>query len=344
MVAADGARLPLRIWPAVDASGAPITPWAVVVGLHGFDDYRAAFGLAGGYWARAGVTTYAYDQRGFGEAPGRGLWAGRGLMVADLRTVASLVRPRHPGAVLAVVGESMGGAVAVCAAADDPPAGVDRWVLDSPAVWGWGAQPPLNAAALWLLAHTLPARTLTAPSWLARRIHATDNVEELRRMGRDRRMIFSTRTDTTYGLVGLMQDARERIGRMRDPARALYLYGARDDLIPKAAAFHAAADLEAAGGRTAYYETGHHLLTRDLQRARVLGTCWPSCATPPRPCRPGRRPSPPRGGRFPRRACRDNVQGVGPPAVPIRPASRSPPMPLFDSTAFESHEGVHALP
>ncbi len=302
VIAADGARLPLQVWPAVDAYGVLVPPWAVVVGLHGFDDHHAAFGLAGSYWARGGVTTYAFDQRGFGAAPGRGLWAGRELMVADLRTVVALVRARHPRAVLAVVGESMGGAVAVCAASsDDPPPGVDRWVLDSPAVWGWGAQPPQNAAALWLMAHLLPGRTLSAPAWLARRIHATDNAEELRRMGRDRRMIFATRTDTTYGLVDLMQDARERIGKVRDPARTLYLYGGRDDLIPKAAAFHAAADLEAAGGRTAYYPGGHHLLVRDLRRARVLEDVLAFLRDPAAPL-PSEAPAIPRSERAERAA------------------------------------------
>ena len=266
-VSADGARLPMQVWPAVGVG----EPWAVIVGLHGIDDYAAAFTLPGPYWAARGVTTYAYDQRGFGRAPDRGVWGGEALLTGDLRTVVALVRARHPHAVLAVVGESMGGAVAIVAdASPDPPLGVDRWVLASPAVWGWGAQSPLNAVALWTAAHVAPGMLLTAPNWLARRIHASDNREELLRMGRDPNMIFATRVDTTYGLVNLMQSARERIGAMRDPADVLYLYGAHDDLVPKAAAVFAATALARAGGRTAWYAHGFHLLQRDLGRAQVL--------------------------------------------------------------------------
>ena len=271
LISFDGTRLPMSVWPARDAEGAPVEPWAVIVGLHGFNDYAAAFTLPGPYWAARGVSTYALDQRGFGRGPGRGLWFGEAAMTGDLRAAVSLVRARHPHAVLAVVGESMGGAVAICAAASpDPPAGVDRWVLAAPAVWGWGAQSPIEAAALWTAAQVDPAGKLQTPSWLSRRIHATDNVPELVRMGRDANMIFATRVDTTYGLVDLMQSAREKIGRMRDPAEVLYLYGARDDIIPKGAAFFAAAALERAGGRTAYYPGGHHLVQRDLDRAKVL--------------------------------------------------------------------------
>ncbi|MES2815512.1 MAG: alpha/beta fold hydrolase, partial [Pseudomonadota bacterium] len=115
----DGARLPFLRW-------GPEQPWAVIVALHGMNDYSAAFRLAGPAWAERGITTYAYDQRGFGAAPGRGIWAGEARMTRDLNTVVALVRARHPGAIVAVAGESMGGAVAISAFASDDPPAADR--------------------------------------------------------------------------------------------------------------------------------------------------------------------------------------------------------------------------
>jgi acylglycerol lipase len=267
LVSWDGARLPLEAWPAQDPSGAPTEPWAVIVGLHGMNDYRAAFTLPGPYWAARGVTTYAYDQRGFGSTAERGVWGGAGAMREDLRTACALLRARHPGAVLAVVGESMGGAVAITAFASAQPPDADRLVLAAPAVWGWREQGPLNSALLWAGAHVAPSSRVTAPEWLARRIWASDNVEELRRMGSDTRMIFATRIDTIYGLVGLMQDAADEVGAVRLPT--LYQYGAHDEIIPKAASLRAARQLRR-GGRSAYYRTGWHLLLRDKGRDAVL--------------------------------------------------------------------------
>ena len=266
-VCADGARLPLRVWPAHDASGEPVAPWAVIVGLHGMNDYSAGFGLPAEYWAAQGVCVYAYDQRGFGASPGRGVWPGERSLVQDLRTACALVQARHSGTPLTVVGESMGGAVAVCAFATSGPPIAERLVLAAPAVWGWSTQPITSDIALWLMAHVDPGARLVAPAWLVRRLRASDNVPELRRMGRDPQMIFATRADAAYGLVDLMQAARERIGRIAAPT--LFLYGAHDDLIPKSAAFSAAARLRAAGGRTAYYPDGYHLLLRDLHRRDV---------------------------------------------------------------------------
>src|SRR5579864_2917718 len=88
----DGARLGLTQWTPAGR------PWAVIVGVHGMNDYANAFHLAGPDWARQGIATYAYDQRGFGRSPERGVWAGHALMTEDLRTIVRLVRARYPGA------------------------------------------------------------------------------------------------------------------------------------------------------------------------------------------------------------------------------------------------------
>ncbi|RAK58008.1 alpha/beta hydrolase [Phenylobacterium deserti] len=256
VVSFDGARLGLSTWKA------QTEPWAVIVGVHGMNDYGNAFRLAGPWWAEQGVTTYAYDQRGFGRSPRRGVWAGDELMMEDLRTVVALARQRHPNAIIAVAGESMGGAVAIAASASERPPAADRLVLLSPAVWGWREQPLPNRTLLWFAANVTPGKVYTPPDWLTRNIQASDNREELIRMGRDPLMIWGARSDTLYGLVGLMDRAANSIGRL--PGPTLYLYGAKDQIIPKKAARRAASRLPSQA-RSAYYARGYHLLTRDLQ-------------------------------------------------------------------------------
>lgn len=266
LISFDGERLPMTVWPAIGQGGAPVRPWAVIVALHGMNDYAEAFTLAAPAWAKAGITTYAYDQRGFGRGPRRGVWGGEPLMVEDLRTATTLARAAHPGAVLAVVGESMGGAVAISAFASNRPPAADRLVLIAPAVWGWSTQGLPNRIALWSMAHLVPTRELQPPSWLTRRIRSTDNLEHLRKMSRDKNLIFRTRIDAMYGLVNLMQHGQDRLGQVRAPV--LYQYGANDDIIPKSAAFRAVGALKATD-RSVYYPRGFHMLTRDLAGPRV---------------------------------------------------------------------------
>ncbi|MGZ9113335.1 MAG: alpha/beta fold hydrolase, partial [Brevundimonas sp.] len=170
LVMDDGARLPLARWAPDGAE-----PWAVIIGLHGMNDSRAAFRLAGPWWAERGIESWAFDQRGFGEAPGRGVWAGEARMTEDLRTVVALARARHPRAVIAVAGESMGGAVAIAAFGSDRPPAADRVILLAPAVWGWSAQGPVNSVGLWIAARAMGDRAVGAPEWAVKDRPASDN-------------------------------------------------------------------------------------------------------------------------------------------------------------------------
>lgn len=261
----DGARLPFLRWTP---SGEE--PRIVIVALHGMNDHKASFRLAGPWWAEHGVETWSYDQRGFGQAPGRGVWAGEAAMVEDLRTVVALVRARRPGAVVAVVGESMGGAVAAAAFASDRPPAADRLVLLAPGVWGWSSQNLFNRSSLWVAARAFGDTAVEPPDFIARRILASDNLVELIRNGRDPDSILSTRFDAIFGLVDLMETASNSLGRT--PLPTLLMYGAHDQVVERGPMRRA---LERAGEapnlRTAWYPRGWHLLNRDQNAAVVYG-------------------------------------------------------------------------
>ncbi|HEY5289851.1 MAG TPA: alpha/beta fold hydrolase [Caulobacteraceae bacterium] len=286
-VSYDGASLGLSEW---DAEGG--APWAVIIGLHGMNDYANAFHLAGPVWASQGVTTLAYDERGFGRSPNRGVWAPEPLSTEDLRTIVSLARAKYPGAIIAVAGESLGGALAIEAFASDRPPAADRLILLSPAVWGWSRQPPTSATALWLADHLAPGWVVTPPGWLTEKIFPTDNMAEMIAMGHDPQMQWGARVDALYGLVDTMQRAWKNTGELRAPT--LYLYGAHDEIIPKRAAFEAAARLPG-GDRTAYYANGWHLLLRDRQAASVWKDVTTFIRDPTAPLPSGAPPIPPPG-------------------------------------------------
>jgi alpha-beta hydrolase superfamily lysophospholipase len=262
LVSFDGTRLPLSHW------GPDGQPRAIVVAVHGINDYAGAFEGDGQAFARAGIATYAYDQRGFGRGGNRGLWAGERLLTGDLRACVVAARQAHPGKPVYVLGHSMGGAVSISAFASSDPPAADGLILAAPAVWGWSAQPLANRLALWLGAHLHPGAHLDPPSWIVRHHLASDNMAMLRKMGQDPNMIFTTRIDVVYGLVGLMQSALDKVGKIRLPV--LYLYGAHDNLVPRDATLRAVRALKPTDA-TRYYADGWHLLMRDLKGDDVRG-------------------------------------------------------------------------
>lgn len=261
-VSFDGAELGLSAWaPAADQE-----TWAVIVALHGMNDYGNAFYLAGPWFAERGVAFYAYDQRGFGRSPERGVWAGERLMSEDLRTAIAVARRLHPNATISVLGDSMGAAAAMATLGAENAPQIDRLVLAAPGVWGWSTLPDAYALTLWIGAHTFPWRAVTPPRNVTRTRTASDNREALLRAGRDRNMIWSTRIDAVYGLVGLMERASERAANL--DGSVLFLYGAKDQIIPRVSAERAVRRLPPSA-RTALYANGYHWLLRDLQRELV---------------------------------------------------------------------------
>ena len=253
LVTADGAVLPMRVW----LPDGP--PRAVILGVHGFNDYGNAFAIPAESWTADGVAVYAYDQRGFGATNDRGLWPGVNALVDDLAAVADLVGDRHTGVPLYVVGVSMGGAVAMTALARDRIPGIAGTVLVGPAVWGRETMPIGHRVLLWVASHTVPWHRVSGRGL---DITPSDNVEMLRALGADPLVIKETRVDAIHGLVDLMDTALEIAPTLRSPL--LVLYGARDEIIPKEPTAAMLCAL-VAPRRVAVYENGYHMLLRDLQ-------------------------------------------------------------------------------
>ena len=249
----DGLKLPLRHWDADH-------PRAIVVALHGMSDYSEAFDLPGAAWAKEGITTFAYDQRGFGAAPDPGVWAGSDAMRQDLDDFVDAARAKYPGMPVYALGESMGGAVVLAALANDYPLHVSGAILIAPAVWSRDDMPVSYRVALWLASHLVPWMHVSGEGL---HIVACDNIAVLRKLSRDPLYQHDARADQVHGLVDLMGRARHAPEHMADPPPILFLYGAKDQVIP---AGPTEAVIAALGPRAEVHEDpdGYHMLLRDL--------------------------------------------------------------------------------
>lgn len=264
----DGLVLPMRRW--LPGEGAPR---AVVLALHGFNDYSKAFDKVpdapgvGPTLAAAGIAVYAYDQRGFGGSPNAGVWAGRDAMVRDFKDGVAFLRAAYPDTPVYALGESMGGAVVIAGLADAGPGLVDGAVLAAPAVWARSTMPVFYRVALWVGVRLMPG---FKPSGRGLGYQASDNIEMLRDNGRDPLFIKQTRIDSIYGLSNLMDEALARAGQVKVPT--LYLYGDKDEIIPKQPTREALANMADADApvRATFYPEGWHMILRDHAAPTVL--------------------------------------------------------------------------
>jgi len=253
---AVGTALALSEWDAPE-------PRAVILAVHGYGDYGpSTFTLAGQSWAGEGITTYAYDQRGFGRNPSFGRWPGAEALVDDLVAVSRQLRARHACLPLVVVGHSMGGGVVLAAAAHGLDA--DALVLAAPAIWGGDQLNPLHRLASWLAAAIVPERRFTGEGVV--RIQASDNIEMLRALGRDPRYLAPPSAREIFGLVRITDMAETAAAGVGLPA--LLLLGDKDQIVPLGRVSQVFGRLK--GPRKVIeYPEGWHLLFRDLQAPRV---------------------------------------------------------------------------
>jgi len=126
-VSEDNGSKTLRI-PSAEAKSAPLISWLPPEGvkpqvamlcIHGFSLHKGCFAAFGKVMAKDGIATYALDLRGFGESKSKAIHTELDFdgSMADIKAVLQQIKKTHPGLPVIVLGESMGGAIALRAAA-----------------------------------------------------------------------------------------------------------------------------------------------------------------------------------------------------------------------------------
>ncbi len=243
-------------------------PRALIVALHGFADYSVSYARPAALWAKKGIATFAYDQRGFGAAPHVLHWSSSERMVSDATEAVAALRARYPGIPTFLIGESMGGAVAIAATTGPHPAAVDGVILVAPAVWEHSLLGTIERSALLITRATLPGLWLTPPPGL--NIHPSDNIPMLREMSRDSLVQMGARADTTAGLMDLMDLAGNEASHIHLPT--LVLYGAHEEVLPHAAVKAFLDRVPPRNVRVAFYPKGlSHASARPRRPGGVAG-------------------------------------------------------------------------
>jgi alpha-beta hydrolase superfamily lysophospholipase len=235
--------------------------------VHGLNLHSGGFDVLGQFLAARGFLVYAFDQRGFGHAPQYGIWASGDRMADDAWHIAQLVRASHPDIPLYGFGESMGGAVFLRALQRHPRQWVDAVVLSAPAVWGRDQMRMYQRMPLNALAHSWRSLKLSG-SVTGRK--PSDDPAALLALREDPLVIHRTRVDVLFGLADLMDAVT--LEPVVPIVPMLVLYGAHDEIVPAEPMCSWLETLDASSEwQAALYPSGWHLLTRDLDAARVLG-------------------------------------------------------------------------
>jgi alpha-beta hydrolase superfamily lysophospholipase len=254
--ASDGADVPYRLW-------LPKRPRAMLLLLHGCCDYSGAFDTVAPKLARAGFAVMAYDQRGFGATASRGSWAGQDRIVGDVSEAAQFLRARlRPGLPLFVMGESMGGAVAIHAASETT-LNPDGMVLIAPGALASAFRRSLYAWIIYLFRKIAGKAELVVERLDSSELSAD---AAIRLLG-DPLVMRSINAELLDGVITLAHSAVEAARRVAVPT--LTMAGAKDDLLRRDCIFQLHQNL--AGPKAwADIEDGPHLLLHWARGKEVM--------------------------------------------------------------------------
>jgi len=142
-----GDDVPMQIWRDVS-----VTPWAVLLCIHGLSLHATSYTAFGKAMSHLGIPTYAIDVRGFGSW--QNTEQARQLdftqAFSDIKNSLEAIKRGNPGLPIIIVGESMGGGIALQAAAANPTL-VDGLICSVPSRRNSGQKTTNLKAALGLI-------------------------------------------------------------------------------------------------------------------------------------------------------------------------------------------------
>lgn len=117
--------------PTKLSKAAPLLSWlppadvklrVAMLCIHGFSLHKGCYTAFGKEMAKDGIATYAMDLRGFGELKDSTAHTGLDFdgSLVDVKAVLEKIHKNHPGVPVIILGESMGGAIALRATAFYP--------------------------------------------------------------------------------------------------------------------------------------------------------------------------------------------------------------------------------
>jgi len=248
--------LPYRLW-------VPQQPRAAVLLLHGACDYSGAFDAICPEFARRNFAALAFDQRGFWQTATRGRWAGGKRMARDIRAAVKFLRLRLPERPIFVVGESMGGALAVRAGAHHCLDEASGLVLVAPGALACN----IRRIAFGVIMRAMLALGARA-DLVIERVSSQDLATDAAiRLIADPLVLRRLTPGLMAGLLALAQRAVDEAPRVTLPT--LTLIGTREDVSPLACVRKLHKRL---GGEATLHEFlgGPHMLMHWRERARVL--------------------------------------------------------------------------
>lgn len=255
---AGGARLFRQFWRPADSAR------AALINLHGLGDHSGLYPILVEYLLRRGFTVHAPDLRGNGRSSGQRAYVSRWeVFREDLHRFVALVRSEEPDLPLFLLGNSLGGLIALEYVLYHPE-GLRGVIAASPPLGSLGIPAPLLALGR-VMSRLLPRFALRTGM-------------DLDGLARDPIVVETVLSDPLFhrwGTARLSTETVEAIARVhagapRFPLPVLVLHGGADRMVLPDGSRRFIARVGHPDHRFIEYPEAYHVLFADIGRERAL--------------------------------------------------------------------------
>lgn len=268
---------PVMAW--IDST---VKPKAVIVCVHGLGLHKGTYSQFGERMAKSGYAVYAMDVRGFGsflELPGERK-CDFPKCLDDVRSALDMVHKAHPGLPVFLLGESMGGAIALRVTATHPEL-VDGLISSVPAAERYGQTKNTLKVGLKLL--TAPNKEMNVADVVVNQ--STQKAELREEWSKDPLARFML---TPKELMQFQQfmEANEHSAKNITKTPVLMVQGTSDKLVRHEANEHIIKQIPSPDAQLVFVDSAEHLIFEEGQfndGVITLVSDWLKSHTNPQP-------------------------------------------------------------
>ena len=247
----------------------------ILLSIHGYNDYSNSFKIPGEYLSKFGIKLIAYDLRGFGSNKDFGEWYPLETHLKDINYILKKISNKYPQKKIFLLGESMGGAIALSYAYLNKKALLEGLILVSPAFWNFSKLNPIKSTLLNHLSYLLPNLRLSGKGLIS--VRPSDNLLMLEEYSNDPKVVKKPNLKSLNGIVKLMDKSYKYAENyfLNPNFKTLVLVPLIDEIVPRKPLINIInnnLDKQILNEKIFFgvYERNFHMILRDIDGLRII--------------------------------------------------------------------------
>ena len=242
----------------------------IILAIHGYNDYSKSFEIPASFFTKFNFMTVAIDLRGFGKNPNAGRWFSLENHIYDLKKQILRLKKKYPEKKIFLLGESMGGAIALSLLNHYKTLPINGCILVAPAIWNFKERNFFKSFTLNIISKILPNLAISGKGLI--KVQASDNLKMLEELSKDKYFIHKPNFKSLNGVTRLMDQSFDDTKNYlkSPPYRTLILVPINDQIVPRKPLIEILLepDIKKNIGKRfdlSVYTSSYHMMLRDLE-------------------------------------------------------------------------------